>query len=197
MSTSAASCLTRPGATGSVAAPRRSPCRVSAQESRQTAAPREGSGSASSPRAHAHVVDPVFLQILTAPVFSLRWLRTESRQSPIRFKQVAVYCDRPGGFCRPRETLVPSRVQGVSHIPVAVALATPVRNGLTAWAIQSSALHRVAPRRRPIIRWVLLQTGVWLTAFGQAITRNSAAHRRASARAAWDSPPARACARSP
>ena len=58
-------------------------------------------------------------------------------------------------------------------------------------------LHRVAQRRRPIIRWVLLQTGVWLTVFGQAITRNSAAHRRASARAACGSTPARVCERSP
>src|SRR5450432_4836742 len=89
-----------------------------------------------------HNVQPlVFLQTLTASVFSLRWLRTESRQSPIRFKHVAICCDRPGGMGRPRETLVPSRVQGVSHILVAVALATPVRNGLTAWAIQSSALQ--------------------------------------------------------
>ena len=113
---------------------------------------------------------PVFLQSLTASVFSLRWLRTESRQSPIRFKHVAMCCDRPGGLGRPRETLVPSRVQGVGHIPVAVAMATPVRNGLTAWAIQSSALHRVAQRRRPIIRVVLHQTASWLTAFGQTIT---------------------------
>ena len=82
---------------------------------------------------------PVFLQTLTASVFSLRWLRTESRQSPIRFKHVAMYCDRPGGMGRPRETLVPSRVQGVGHIGVAVAMATPVRYWLTAWAIQSSA----------------------------------------------------------
>ena len=48
--------------------------------------------------------------------------------------------------------------------------ATPVRNGLTAWAIQSSALHRVAQRRRPIIRVVVHQTALWLTAFGQTIT---------------------------
>ena len=84
---------------------------------------------------------PIFLQTLTASVFSLRWLRTESRQSPIRFKHVAMCCDRRGGLGRPRETLVPNRVQGVGHIPVAVAMATPVRNGLTAWAIQSSALQ--------------------------------------------------------
>jgi hypothetical protein len=140
---------------------------------------------------------PVFLQTLTASVFSLCWLRTESRQSPIRFKPVAMYCDRPGGVSRPRETLVPSRVQGVGHIRVAVAMATPVRCWLTTWAIQSPALHRVAQRRCPIIRVVFHQTASWLTAFGQTITRNSAAHRRASARAACGSKPARVCARSP
>ena len=140
---------------------------------------------------------PVFLQTLTASVFSLRWLRTESRQSPIRFKHVAMYCDRPGGRGRPRETLVPSRVQGVGHTRVAVALATPVRYWLTTWAIQSSALHRVAQRRRPITRVVVHQTASWLTVFGQTITQSSAAHRRASARAACGSTPARACARAP
>src|ERR1700694_5003436 len=108
---------------------------------------------------------PAFLQTLTAPLFRSCWLRTESRQSPIRFKHGAMCCDRPGGFCRPRETLVPSRVQGVGHIGVAVAMATPVRNGLTAWAIQSSALHRVAQRRRPIIRVVVHPNALLLTAF--------------------------------
>src|ERR1700736_863048 len=48
-------------------------------------------------------------------------------------------------------------------------------------------LHRVAQRRRPIIEVVVDQTAVWLTAFGQTITQNSAAHRRASARAACGS----------
>jgi hypothetical protein len=141
---------------------------------------------------------PIFLQTLTASVFSLRWLRTESRQSPIRFKPVAMCCDRPGGIGRPRETLVPSRVQGVSHIPVAVARATPVRNGLSAWAIQSSALQSGGTKTASNhSRWLYTRPLSWLTAFGQAITRNSAAHRRASARAACDSTPARVCARSP
>ena len=113
--------------------------------------------NSSQPECRVHISKhnfqpPAFLQTLTAPVFSLCWLRTESRQSPIRFKHVAMCCDCPGGVDRPRETLVPSRVQRVGHISVAVAMATPVRNGLTAWAIQSSALHRVAQRRRPIIQ---------------------------------------------
>ena len=37
----------------------------------------------------------------------------------------------------------------------------------------------------------------WLTAFGHTVTQNSAAHRRASARAACGSTPAPVCARSP
>ena len=47
-------------------------------------------------------------------------------------------CDRPGGLCRPRETLVPSRVQGVAYIPYGCRRdeATPVRAWLMAWAIQ-------------------------------------------------------------
>ena len=60
---------------------------------------------------------PSFLQTLTAPVFSLCRLRTESHQTPVGIKLAAMRCDRPGGFCHPRETLVPSRVQGVACIP--------------------------------------------------------------------------------
>jgi len=60
---------------------------------------------------------PSFLQTLIAPVFSLCWLRTESHQTPIEIKLAAMLCDRPGGLCHPRETLVPSRVQGVAYIP--------------------------------------------------------------------------------
>jgi hypothetical protein len=44
---------------------------------------------------------------------------------------------------------------------------------------------------------VVHQTASWLTAFGQTITQNSAAHRRASAHAACGSTPAPVCARSP
>src|ERR1700676_5013561 len=60
---------------------------------------------------------PSFLQTLTAPVFSLCWLRTESHQTPVRIKLAAMLCDRPGGLCHPRETLVPRRVQGVAYSP--------------------------------------------------------------------------------
>ena len=69
-----------------------------------------------------------FLQTLTAPVFSLCRLRTESHQTPVGIKLVAMLYDRPGGSCRPRETLVPSRVQGLFAFSVAIAVtATPVR----------------------------------------------------------------------
>ena len=49
--------------------------------------------------------------------FLTRWLRTESHQTPVEIKLAAMLCDRPGGVCHPRETLVPSRVQGVACIP--------------------------------------------------------------------------------
>lgn len=48
------------------------------------------------------------MQTLTAPVFSLCRLRTESHQTPVGIKLAAMLCDRPGGLCHPRETLVPS-----------------------------------------------------------------------------------------
>ena len=60
---------------------------------------------------------PSFLQTLTAPAFSLCWLRTKSHQTPVGIKLAAMCRDRPGGLCHPRETLVPSRVQGVACIP--------------------------------------------------------------------------------
>jgi hypothetical protein len=41
-------------------------------------------------------------------------LRTESHQTSVGIKLAAIFCGRPGGICRPRETLVPSHVQGVA-----------------------------------------------------------------------------------
>ena len=41
-------------------------------------------------------------------------LRTESHQTSVGIKLSAIFCGRPGGICRPRETLVPSPVQGVA-----------------------------------------------------------------------------------
>jgi hypothetical protein len=145
----------------------------------------------------SQVEPPVCLQTLTAPVFSLHWLRTEPRQSPIGFKHVAMFCDRPGGMGRPRETLVPSCVQGVGHIRVAVATATPVRYWLTAWAIQSSATASGGTKTASNHSGGFTRLLSWLTAFGHTVTQNSAAHRRASARAACGSTPAPVCARSP
>lgn len=57
-----------------------------------------------------------------------------------RDQAVAMLCERPGDICHPRETLVPSRVQWIVTLRVAVCIATPVLRWLTAWAIQSSAL---------------------------------------------------------
>ena len=70
--------------------------------------------------------------------------------------------------------------------------------GHDAWAIQSSALQSGGTKAASNhSRWFVHQTASWLTAFGQAITRNSAAHRRASARATCGSTPARVCAQLP
>lgn len=53
---------------------------------------------------------------LTAPVFSFSWLRNRSHHTPIEIKLVVMFYDGPDGFCHPRETLVPRRVQRVvSH----------------------------------------------------------------------------------
>ena len=60
---------------------------------------------------------PSFLQYSNRVRFLTRWLRTESHQTPIRIKLAAMLSDRPGGLCHPRETLVPSRVQGVAYSP--------------------------------------------------------------------------------
>ena len=152
------------------------------------------------PRPHSKhkLQPPAFLQTLTAPVFSLSWLRSESRQSPIRFKHVAMHCDCPGGVRRPRETLVPSHVQGAIHIDSGcrVGDASPqLAHGLGDSVIcthsggaKTASNHSRGCKSRPLS---------WLAAFGQTITRNSASHRMASARAGCDSRPAPVCARSP
>jgi hypothetical protein len=47
----------------------------------------------------------------------LRWLRSESHQTPIGIKRVAsVARCRPGGIHHPRKTLVPTRVHRFDHI---------------------------------------------------------------------------------
>jgi hypothetical protein len=85
---------------------------------------------------HHSLAPPSASAVSIAPVFSLGRLRTESRQTPIGIKRVALLSDRPGGVCRPRETLVPSRVHG-DHIAYGCGRgeATPVRDWLMAWAI--------------------------------------------------------------
>ena len=85
-------------------------------------------------------------------LFLTRRLRTESHQTSVGIKRVALLCERPGGGCRPRETSVPSRVQGVA------CTARGYRRGddasplvATAWAIQ----------QLPSCRW--RQGGVQIT----------------------------------
>jgi hypothetical protein len=51
------------------------------------------------------------VNVLITPVTSIIWLRTESRQSPIRIKRAAMLCSRPSELLHPRRTLVPRAVQ--------------------------------------------------------------------------------------
>jgi hypothetical protein len=99
---------------------------------------------------HTHHATLLFAN-LTAPVFSFNWLRRESHQTPIEIKLIVMLYESPDGFCRPRETLVPRRVQLVVTFNVAVIISTPVLKWLTAWAIQCCT-KQMAQRRCPIIR---------------------------------------------
>ena len=108
-----------------------------------------------------HVCHPSFAQTLTAPVFSLCWLRTESHQTPIRIKLAAMLCDRPGGLSHPRETLVPSHVQGVACIHYGYRRddASPlVAHGLG--ELSNLYSFPMAQRRRPIVRMVSHQSAL-------------------------------------
>jgi len=60
---------------------------------------------------------PSFVQPLTAPVFSLCWLRTESHQTPIGIKLAAMLCDRPGGLATPEKLWCQAVSKGVAYIP--------------------------------------------------------------------------------
>ena len=140
-------------------------------------------------------IPPSLLQTLTAPVFSLCRLRTESHQTPVGIKLAAMLCDRPGGVCHPRETLVPSRVQGVAHSPYGCRRgdASPqVAHGLGDSAICTASGGAKALSKS--LEWLHTSPLSWLTAFGQTVTRNSDSHRRVSARAACGSTLAPTCA---
>jgi hypothetical protein len=142
---------------------------------------------------------PSFLQTLTAPVFSLCRLRTESHQTPIGIKLAAMLCDCPGGLCHPRETLVPSRVQwvacilcGYRHDGDASPLVARDLGDSVLCAYQDGA--RAASKS---FAWLRASPLSWLTALGQTVIRNTGAHRRASGLAACGNTPAPACARAP
>ena len=83
---------------------------ISRPESRDNTSPSQFKCATSGSQSWPALV----LQVLTAPCFSTRRLRTESHQTSVGIERVAVLCERPGGGCRPRETSVPSRVQGVA-----------------------------------------------------------------------------------
>ncbi len=55
------------------------------------------------------------LQGAVSHPFSRGWLRTGSHQTPIGIKRSAMNCRSPWRRCRPRETLVPDKVQWVSE----------------------------------------------------------------------------------
>ena len=111
---------------------------------------------------------PSFLQTLTAPVFSLCRLRTESRQSPIRDLACCDTLRPPWRLVPPQRNVGAKPVSKGWTFEMAVAVATPVRCWLAAWAIQSYAFNQVAQRRRPIIRrWLRTRPLSWLTVFGQ------------------------------
>lgn len=83
----------------------------------------------------------------------------------------------PGGRCRPRETLVPSAVQGIDHsvkwLPPMTA--APVRYWLGAWAIQPAPFQQsVAPRRCPISGWLAASRGSGLATLGQTVSGKAA-----------------------
>src|SRR5262245_37201503 len=77
------------------------------------------------------------LQLPIAPVSSMNGC-DESRQTPIRIKQVAMNCRSPWRLGRPRRTLVPQRVQWVDHIPGAADALAPILGWLALRAIRIS-----------------------------------------------------------
>ena len=78
-----------------------------------------------------------------------------------RDQAVAILCERPGGFCRPRETLVPNHVQRVvSHYQW---LSTLRRQSLSgSWLGRFSFLHSVGWHKHGVQSFALgvLQSGV-------------------------------------
>lgn len=131
--------------------------------------------------------------------FLTGWLRTESHQTPVGIKPVAMLRDCPGGSCRPRETLVPGRVQGVVCIPRGYRHdddASPLMaHGLgdSAFCIRSDGARAASKS----FGWLHTSPFSWLAAPGQTVTRNTGAHRRASGLEARGSTPAQACVREP
>jgi hypothetical protein len=126
-------------------------------------------------------------------------LRGESHQTSVGIKRVALLCDRPGGGCRPRETSVPSRVQGVACTARGyrrVDDASP----LVAHGLGDSAICIHADGTRAASKslwWIHTSPLTWLTAPGQTVTRSIDSHRTAAGLAACSNKPAPACAPAP
>ncbi len=129
---------------------------------------------------------PSFPETLTAPVFSLCRLRTESASHPSGSSMLRYPATALAAFAAPGN-VVPSRVQG-GDIRMAVAVATPVRCWLAAWAIQSYAFNQMAQRQRPIIRGICARDRFpGSPSFAKPFTRNIDSLRRAFVRVACGS----------
>jgi hypothetical protein len=136
---------------------------------------------------------------LTAPVFSVIWLRTESHQTPVGIKLVAMPCDRPW------RQLPPQRNFGARPCPGGVCIPCGYRHdddasplmahglGDSAFCIRSDGARAASKS----FEWFHTSPLSWLAAPGQTVTRNTGAHRRASGLAACGSTPARACVPEP
>ena len=86
-----------------------------------------------------------------------------------RDQAVALRCERPGGICHPRETLVPSRVQCVVTLRVAVCVR---RQSLGGSRLGDSVIcSSIGWRKDGVQSFALVarQSAYWLTAFGQTV----------------------------
>jgi hypothetical protein len=142
---------------------------------------------------------PSFVQTLTAPVFSLVGCEPNRTRHPSGSSLSQCFATGPGGSCRPRETLVPGRVQGSACIPCGYRHdddASPLMaHGLgdSAFCIRSDGTRAASKS----FGWLHTSPLSWLAAPGQTVIRNTGAHRRASGLAACGSTPARACVPEP
>lgn len=143
-----------------------------------------------------HASPPSLLQNTNRARFLTHWLRTESHQTPVGIKLVAMPCDRPW------RQLPPQRNFGASPCPGGVCIPCGYRHdddtsplmahglGDSAFCIRSDGARAASKS----FGWLHTSLFAWLIAPGQTVIRNTGAHQRASGLAACGSTPARACA---